>query len=322
MLGPNRILAACLLPGPVPLGSFAVRQFCETDSVMAVATTIDMVWAVVIAFVLPSAFALAMMVAVAMLAVAANEDTNTLFATAGVGGLGFMMAGLVRDIDAWIPMVVVYVLILPLIFFLAATQRERELRHQLRFRHRVDHDSLTGLRNRARLASACPVNAVIAIDLDGFKDINDTLGHKAGDELLVALASRMDAAVGANGVLARTGGDEFTVLIFAADANTIAADILRACRHRIPLGDVEPPGLIRRATSRCARRSALRWVSSAGRAKRAQHHGGGYRSPEMSSGALKTESSSSSSNQSWTWPRTNWSMWRGSFGGVTPNTAC
>jgi diguanylate cyclase (GGDEF)-like protein len=267
MLGPNRILAACLLLGPVPLGSFVVRKFCETDRVMAVATTIDMVWTVVIACLLPSAFAPAMMVAVAMLAFVANEDDTTLFVTAGIGGLGFTAAGLFRDIDAWIPMVVVYVLLLPLLFFLAATQRERELRHQLRFRHRVEHDSLTGLRNRAGLASALQrvtVNAVIAIDLDGFKDINDTLGHKAGDELLVALASRLDAAVGANGVLARTGGDEFTVLIFAADANTIAGDILRACRTRIPLGDVdvsvgasvgiafaepgvEPPELIRRA---------------------------------------------------------------------------
>jgi diguanylate cyclase (GGDEF)-like protein len=242
MLGPNRILVACLLLGPVPLGSFVVRKCFEADRVMAVATTVDMLWTVVIACLLPSAFAPAMMAAVAMLAFVANEDDSTLFVTAAIGGLGFTAAGLFRDIDAWIPLVVVYVLLLPLLFFLAATQREREFRHQLRFRHRVEHDSLTGLRNRAGLASALQrvtVSAVIAIDLDGFKDINDTLGHKAGDELLVALASRMDAAVGANGVLARTGGDEFTVLILGADANTIAADILRACRHRIPLGDVD-----------------------------------------------------------------------------------
>jgi diguanylate cyclase (GGDEF)-like protein len=87
--------------------------------------------------------------------------------------------------------------------------------------------------------SEAPVDAVIAIDLDGFKDINDTLGHKAGDELLVALASRMDETVGDGGVLARTGGDEFSVLVRGADANAMAGALLRACRHRIPLGDVD-----------------------------------------------------------------------------------
>ena len=154
MLGPNRILVACLLLGPVPLGSFVVRKCFEVDRFVAVATTIDMVWAVVIACLVPSAFALTMMAAIAMLAFVANEDTKTLFVMAGIGGLGFTTAGLVRDIAAWIPMVVVYVLLLPLLFFFAATQRERDLRHQLRFRHRVEHDSLTGLRNRAGLASA------------------------------------------------------------------------------------------------------------------------------------------------------------------------
>jgi diguanylate cyclase (GGDEF)-like protein len=125
---------------------------------------------------------------------------------------------------------------------MSATQRERDLRHKLRIRHRVEHDLLTGLRNRAGLAAAiatAEVHAVIAIDLDGFKDINDTLGHKVGDELLCALASRMEATIGAEGVLARADGDEFSVLVVDGDPNALAGELLTVCRHRIPLGDID-----------------------------------------------------------------------------------
>ncbi len=101
---------------------------------------------------------------------------------------------------------------------------------------------MTGLRNRAGLAAAiatAEVHAVIAIDLDGFKDINDTLGHKVGDELLCALASRMEATIGAEGVLARADGDEFSVLVVDGDPNALAGELLTVCRHRIPLGDID-----------------------------------------------------------------------------------
>lgn len=85
-------------------------------------------------------------------------------------------------------------------------------------------DSLTGLANRAhflhRLEEAvaeqrqntAPI-AVLCLDLDNFKSVNDALGHPAGDELLIRVAGRLTAAVGDTGIVARLGGDEFAVLL-------------------------------------------------------------------------------------------------------------
>ena len=243
MLGPQRFAIAALLVAPIPAGSFIVQRLVEPDRVLAVATVVDMVWCPIVALLLPSTYSPSMVVAVVMLAFVANESTRELFLSAAIGAVGFTTVGLVRDVDMWVVMVAVYLVLLPLLFFLSSTQLERELRHKLRIQHRVEHDPLTGLRNRTGLAASIAatddVRAVIAIDLDGFKDINDTLGHKAGDELLIALASRMDGVIGHGGVLARTGGDEFSVLVRGGDANELAGDLLRACRHRIALGDID-----------------------------------------------------------------------------------
>jgi diguanylate cyclase (GGDEF)-like protein len=83
------------------------------------------------------------------------------------------------------------------------------------------HDALTGLRNRInfqdQLASMLVSGAshdcwVMYLDLDGFKAINDTLGHAMGDKLLCAVADRLNACLGKQDVLARVGGDEFVIL--------------------------------------------------------------------------------------------------------------
>ncbi len=104
-----------------------------------------------------------------------------------------------------------------------------ELREQL---HRqAYHDALTALPNRAyfteRVASAIAKQgerppAVLFLDLDDFKTVNDSLGHHAGDELLVAAAARVRSAVRTGDVPARLGGDEFAVLAHGASAEEIA----------------------------------------------------------------------------------------------------
>ncbi|GAA2474775.1 putative bifunctional diguanylate cyclase/phosphodiesterase [Winogradskya humida] len=95
---------------------------------------------------------------------------------------------------------------------------ERELIHQ------AFHDSLTGLANRtlfadrlqhalARGARDGSVVGVLFIDLDDFKIVNDTLGHAVGDQLLIAVAERISAALRADDTAARLGGDEFAALV-------------------------------------------------------------------------------------------------------------
>ncbi|MBU2669368.1 EAL domain-containing protein [Actinoplanes bogorensis] len=107
---------------------------------------------------------------------------------------------------------------------------------QDQLRHDAYHDGLTGLVNRAlfreQLAAAATRNpvAVLFLDLDGFKEVNDSLGHAAGDQLLVRVAERLLQAVPAPHVVARLGGDEFAVMVESpdahADAEALAARIL------------------------------------------------------------------------------------------------
>ncbi len=92
-------------------------------------------------------------------------------------------------------------------------------RSALELDHRATHDVLTGLPNRALLLSrieqalAVPdaAVAVVFLDLDGFKEVNDSLGHDAGDELLHTVAQRLDAVRRPGDTLARLGGDEFVL---------------------------------------------------------------------------------------------------------------
>ncbi len=130
--------------------------------------------------------------------------------------------------------------------------------HQDALTYRLYHDDLTGLRNRAflmdRLALALQdvtTNdhrraAIIFIDLDRFKSINDSLGHTMGDEFLVELAKRLSQCVRPTDTLARIGGDEFTVLIDHVRDNqtvlSLAERFLRAFQSPVRLGseDVHP----------------------------------------------------------------------------------
>lgn len=106
---------------------------------------------------------------------------------------------------------------------------------------RAERDSLTGCLNRAALLSALqdildePVGegtAVMFIDLDGFKPINDRLGHAAGDDLLVGVARRLRSAVRAADVLGRFGGDEFVVVCPGVRSPEQALDAARSLSRR------------------------------------------------------------------------------------------
>ncbi|MFI6072303.1 putative bifunctional diguanylate cyclase/phosphodiesterase [Actinoplanes sp. NPDC051343] len=112
-----------------------------------------------------------------------------------------------------------------------------------RLDHGATHDALTHLPNRslfasrltAALSAGQPVSVAL-IDLDDFKTVNDTLGHGAGDTLLVAVAQRLTSAIGPGDTVARLGGDEF-VVILATDSPSAAAERMIAALAE-PVGDL------------------------------------------------------------------------------------
>ena len=154
----------------------------------------------------------------------------------------------------------------------------RQLRRQLEFE--AHHDPLTGLANRkmflGRLgqlfagAASGSRAGLCYLDLDGFKAVNDTLGHEVGDQLLVAIAQRLDNVTGGRGhLVARLGGDEFVVLVAgsagSAQLIALAEEILAAVAQPLqldsrqveitasvgvverPIADIEPVELLRAA---------------------------------------------------------------------------
>ncbi len=118
----------------------------------------------------------------------------------------------------------------------------RQSREALRYS--ATHDPLTGLANRALLMeragalAAAPSSrlAVVMLDLDRFKKINDTYGHPAGDETLQEMSARMRSCVGDDGVVARMGGDEFAIALGGPDAH----DAVRVLVARLRVSLTEP----------------------------------------------------------------------------------
>ena len=115
--------------------------------------------------------------------------------------------------------------------------------------HRARHDALTGLLNRTAFVDALQVKlagsrekpcALLFLDLDNFKPVNDTFGHQAGDRLLELVAARLRHTLHPTDVIARMGGDEFVVVandVTAEKATAIAQRIIEALAEPYELGE-------------------------------------------------------------------------------------
>ena len=119
-------------------------------------------------------------------------------------------------------------------------------RLQQQLHHQATHDSLTNLANRALLRESVEKIegrcAVVVIDLDDFKTINDSLGHNAGDEVLLTVANRLQLAVRPTDTVARFGGDEIVVLlcdVSEGEASLMAERIALTLRASVPAGKTE-----------------------------------------------------------------------------------
>ena len=123
--------------------------------------------------------------------------------------------------------------------FAVRDQRER-LKTEARIHKLAFNDSLTGLMNRAsyvdrlrrHMDAGIPL-ALLSIDLDRFKAVNDQFGHLAGDEVLKQVGARLRSVVGALGEIARAGGDEFAVILIGPESRARAMDIAKAITRRL-----------------------------------------------------------------------------------------
>jgi diguanylate cyclase (GGDEF)-like protein len=150
--------------------------------------------------------------------------------------------------------------LLALLFLVLGTGRVRALRlvseRTGELRHQALHDGLTGLANRvlimdrieqllARNRRAGTKGAALFIDLDDFKNVNDTLGHAAGDQLLVAVAARLSSTLRDAETIGRMGGDEFVVLIDGGELSfapcLVAERLLEVLRQPFELSEARTP---------------------------------------------------------------------------------
>jgi diguanylate cyclase (GGDEF)-like protein/PAS domain S-box-containing protein len=155
-----------------------------------------------------------------------------------------LQATLLRDVNAE-----------PVQFLVQVLDVTDRRRYEEKLRHLADHDPLTGLLNRrsfereleshlARGRRYGMEGAVLVLDIDRFKYVNDSLGHNAGDELIARVADALAARLRETDVVARLGGDEFGVLLpkaGAEDARKVARSLLATVREQEVGGKDGPP---------------------------------------------------------------------------------
>ena len=127
-------------------------------------------------------------------------------------------------------------------------EREKEVAFKkaltLKLRQVADHDSLTGLPHRGPFHAqlnkiSCPANdgtdriALILVDIDHFKQVNDALGHDVGDTVLRSLAQRLRAIVREGDIVARLGGDEFGILMYGVKSEQALSEIVSSFNTRL-----------------------------------------------------------------------------------------
>jgi diguanylate cyclase (GGDEF)-like protein len=183
-----------------------------------------------------------------------------------------VVAYVVQDgrVDGVLFLVMILMTVLILVRQLLALRDNRLLNRRLAqvvddLRHRAYHDPLTGLPNRALLLDSLerwleagrPV-ALLYVDLDGFKPVNDTHGHEAGDRVLSAVAGRLAACAGDGRLVARMGGDEFALLVPPESADAVAEQVIAAVGEPVQV-----------------RRAAVTVGASVGIAVRGRDGGGG-----------------------------------------------
>jgi diguanylate cyclase (GGDEF)-like protein/PAS domain S-box-containing protein len=131
------------------------------------------------------------------------------------------------------------------------TERRKQ---DARIKFMAEHDALTGLPNRRLFLELLEdahlqrkqnpsLWSVILVDIDDFKNINDTLGHYVGDNLIIVVASKLEECMGERGIVGRLGGDEFAILlpmlVEPADAHTAASELVKAFTDPLKVREYE-----------------------------------------------------------------------------------